>query len=761
MAPNGPRRAGFALWLAALALAAPPAGAADASLFDEGRAQRAFAAIESKVGHKLRVTDLRLAPNTLVIDVASGGAAGEIESWQVSQKGSARAGGLDHATRLPAGSAATLTESVKESLFDLDADALAAAHALAVEALSRARLRTPGKVTEMELRRLPKALSAGRRNPVWLIRVQSVDEEVDLAAKLSGEILSADLGGAERGQNPDGKGASPRAKDPTGESPQVHLLQPAELQKALGTIAERLGPHAQIVKLLIGDDSMRIEAADPHAAGKLAAFAYVDGDVERESSVAQKVVDGLGAGPDWRWDLALLDAAAVQRIGALEQRTIQAKANAQVDRIEISKDKPFHPSNDRVLIDIHTEIPGQREGDFATYELSGAIARLDAPRSNLSASAANGEPRPPEADPSSDTDEEGCTRSVDPAVILAACTHMIAHSADESPHNRAVLFYDRGNAYKNLKQFDRAFADYSDALKLDPNYGHAYVNRAYVDAARGDAALALADGTKAIALDPNDAMAYFNRGLVYQAQKNRDAAIADFSRTIALDSDDSQPFFNRGSISYDKGDLDRAIADFSEAIKRSPRSAGAYNGRGLADIHKGDANRAIADFTQAIQIDGKAWGPYFNRGAAYYLAGALPKSLADLTEANALAPTQPYVALLLDIVAKRSGLASPLKDAAAKIDMTVWPAPLIRLYTGQLTPEATLAAADDADPEIKRGRICEADFYAGALRARAGRKSDAQRLFTLAARDCPSAYFEKAFAEANAKTLRAAMADER
>ena len=131
----------------------------------------------------------------------------------------------------------------------------------------------------------------------------------------------------------------------------------------------------------------------------------------------------------------------------------------------------------------------------------------------------------------------------------------------------------------------------------------------------------------------------------------------------------------------------------------------------------------------------------------------MPKALADFTQANALRPAEPYAALALDIVAVRSGLPSPLKEASAKIDMTAWPAPIIRLYLGQLTPEATLAAADDPNPETKRGQVCEANFYTGVLDSRAARRDDATRRFKAAASDCPPEYLEKMFANAELKAV--------
>jgi lipoprotein NlpI len=71
--------------------------------------------------------------------------------------------------------------------------------------------------------------------------------------------------------------------------------------------------------------------------------------------------------------------------------------------------------------------------------------------------------------------------------------------------------------------------------------------------------------------------------------------------------------------------------------------------------------------------------------------------------------------------------------------MAVWPAPVIRMFLGQMTPAAVLAAADDPDVN-KKDQVCDANFYGGELALRTGAKDEAARLFRLAARDLPEVY---------------------
>ena len=96
-----------------------------------------------------------------------------------------------------------------------------------------------------------------------------------------------------------------------------------------------------------------------------------------------------------------------------------------------------------------------------------------------------------------------------------------------------------------------------------------------------------------------------------------------------------------------------------------------------------------------------------------------------------------------------------LSQAISTIDMTKWPAPVIRMFLGQMTPAAVLAAADDPDATKKKGQVCEANFYSGELALRQGAKDEATRLFRLAASDCPKDFIEWPAANAELKSLGA------
>jgi tetratricopeptide (TPR) repeat protein len=186
--------------------------------------------------------------------------------------------------------------------------------------------------------------------------------------------------------------------------------------------------------------------------------------------------------------------------------------------------------------------------------------------------------------------------------------------------------------------YDRAIADFTEAIKLDPNSSIAYQERGDTYYYKGDNDQAIADYNQAIKLSPNVASTYNSRGDTYRAKGDHDRAIADYNQAIRLDPNDAAAYVNRGGTYSDKGDYDRAITDHTQAVRLDPNYASTYYARGNAYYHKRDYDRAITDYTQAVRLDPNYALAYYSRGRAYYRGGDFDKAIADYTQAIRLDP---------------------------------------------------------------------------------------------------------------------------
>jgi Tfp pilus assembly protein PilF len=164
---------------------------------------------------------------------------------------------------------------------------------------------------------------------------------------------------------------------------------------------------------------------------------------------------------------------------------------------------------------------------------------------------------------------------------IASCSRVIADNTANAA-KRAQAYRSRGAAYYDKSDYDRVIADFSEAMKLDPNivppsFAHAYNRRGLAYVEKKDYDLAIADYGEAIKLDSSSAEVYNNRGTAYNIKEEYDRAIPDFDQALTLDSNYALAYNNRGFAYFRKNDTDRAIADYSEALKHNANYAIAYN----------------------------------------------------------------------------------------------------------------------------------------------------------------------------------------
>jgi tetratricopeptide (TPR) repeat protein len=211
--------------------------------------------------------------------------------------------------------------------------------------------------------------------------------------------------------------------------------------------------------------------------------------------------------------------------------------------------------------------------------------------------------------------------------------------------DNAEGYLERGIAYDSKGDYDRAIADYNQAIRLNPDYYTAYNNRGDAYGGKGDYDRAIADYNQVIRLNPDIDAAFNNRGLVYKNKGDYDMAIADYTQAIRINPYYAIGFNNRGLAYYDKGDFDMAIADFTQAIRLDPDNAQAYKNRGDAYIGKRDYDRAITDLNQAIRLDPDNAIALNSRAIAYNYKGDYDRAITDYTQVIRLDPDYVYAYL--------------------------------------------------------------------------------------------------------------------
>ncbi len=204
-------------------------------------------------------------------------------------------------------------------------------------------------------------------------------------------------------------------------------------------------------------------------------------------------------------------------------------------------------------------------------------------------------------------------------------------------------FANRGLAWLMKGDYEKAIADLTKTIEINPNHDWALASRGAAWLMKGDYDKAIADCSRAIEIDPSSDVAFANRGLAWRMKDEYDKAVTDLTNAIEINPNHDMAFANRGEAWLMKDEYDKAIADYSKAIEINPSCDASFANRGAAWRMKGEYDKAIADCSRAIELDPNCDTSFANRGAAWRMKGDYDKAFADWRKAIELNPTRVWV----------------------------------------------------------------------------------------------------------------------
>jgi tetratricopeptide (TPR) repeat protein len=203
----------------------------------------------------------------------------------------------------------------------------------------------------------------------------------------------------------------------------------------------------------------------------------------------------------------------------------------------------------------------------------------------------------------------------------------------------AYIYRKRGFAYKRLKEYDLAIADYNRAIELSPNYARAYASRGSAYRSLREYDLAIADYNRALELWPDYPWIYAGRGRTYSYRKEYIQSINDLNHAIEIAPNYAWAYFVRGSTHLWLKDRVQAKEDFIQSLELNPKDIYVRWMVEWSGMGKERLDAEVIQHLEAIAaLDPENYWALVCRGVVLWLTRHFEEALLVLDQAILLKP---------------------------------------------------------------------------------------------------------------------------
>lgn len=229
----------------------------------------------------------------------------------------------------------------------------------------------------------------------------------------------------------------------------------------------------------------------------------------------------------------------------------------------------------------------------------------------------------------------------------ALWTHVIKHEGKTN----SLPYWNRGQYYRELGNFDAAVKDYNQGVLIEPTSGELLNSRGktffdmamsgkYKQQAPELLANSLKDYTNALSgarmKDKTKAEVLINRGAAEGSRNNFQQAIADITEGLRIDPNNKNGYFNRSIAYYSTQQYDKALADYASYLKLDPFNANVWYECGMIQRSMNRNQEAVTSLSKAIELNPRINVAYLERARAYAQSGNKAAAQQDYQRAQSM-----------------------------------------------------------------------------------------------------------------------------
>jgi len=205
-------------------------------------------------------------------------------------------------------------------------------------------------------------------------------------------------------------------------------------------------------------------------------------------------------------------------------------------------------------------------------------------------------------------------------VLGLAVTLGLNMGCKRDPNKLKHRYLDSGKRYEDQGKLKEASIQFSNALKVDRNFGDAHYELSKVYLKQGAMMQGYTELLRTVDLQPNNLQARIDLGNLLLAGHQADKAADQANAVLALQNKNADAYALLSAVAATKGDRAEALKQINQALAIDPNRAAFHASLGLleaSDPATGDS--AEQQLRKAVSLDGK------NVNAHLVLAGLLEK----------------------------------------------------------------------------------------------------------------------------------------
>ena len=202
---------------------------------------------------------------------------------------------------------------------------------------------------------------------------------------------------------------------------------------------------------------------------------------------------------------------------------------------------------------------------------------------------------------------------------------------------------NRGILHLEARDFDKAIADFTEALRLKPDFLIAMENRSLANQSANRPDQALADLAEVMRRDPKNASHFVRRAQLYVMKSDLDSAQKDYDEAVTLEPKNADTLVKRGDLFAERKQFAKAYADYALAAKLAPENAEPLVHRSHVFVEEKKYPNALVDLDAALKLDPKNADTLIARGWVQFVTGRYDLAVADYESAAKVEPKSPIV----------------------------------------------------------------------------------------------------------------------